>query len=68
MRASIYALGPLLARCGEAKVSFPGGCALGARPIDYHLEALHKLDVTIQIKHGYIYDKNQRVERFADIL
>ena len=59
MRASIYALGPLLARCGQAKVSFPGGCALGARPIDYHLEALHKLDVTIQIKHGYIYAKTK---------
>jgi len=59
MRASIYALGPLLARCGQAKVSFPGGCALGARPIDYHLEALHKLGVTIQIKHGYIYAKTK---------
>ncbi|MBN2017369.1 MAG: UDP-N-acetylglucosamine 1-carboxyvinyltransferase, partial [Candidatus Cloacimonetes bacterium] len=59
MRASIYALGPLLARCGEAKVSFPGGCALGARPIDYHLEALHKLGVSIQIKHGYIYARSK---------
>ncbi|MBC8383683.1 MAG: UDP-N-acetylglucosamine 1-carboxyvinyltransferase [Candidatus Cloacimonetes bacterium] len=59
MRASIYALGPLLARCGQAKVSFPGGCALGARPIDYHLEALHKLGATIQIKHGYIHAKTK---------
>ncbi len=62
MRASIYVLGPLLARCGEARVSFPGGCALGARPIDYHLEALHKLGATIQIKHGYINAKASRLK------
>ncbi|MBC8525722.1 MAG: UDP-N-acetylglucosamine 1-carboxyvinyltransferase [Candidatus Cloacimonetes bacterium] len=55
MRASIYVLGPLLARFGKAKVSFPGGCALGARPINLHLEGLQKLGTTIEIKHGYIY-------------
>lgn len=62
MRASIYVLGPLLARKGEARVSFPGGCALGARPIDYHLEAFHKLGATIQIKHGYINAKAKRLK------
>jgi len=62
MRASIYVLGPLLARQGKARVSFPGGCALGARPIDYHLEALHKLGVTIQIKHGYINAEVNRLK------
>ncbi|MCK4339245.1 MAG: UDP-N-acetylglucosamine 1-carboxyvinyltransferase [Candidatus Cloacimonetes bacterium] len=55
MRASIYVLGPLLARFGKAKVSFPGGCALGARPINLHLQGLQKLGANIEIEHGYIY-------------
>lgn len=54
MRASIYVLGPLLARFGKAKVSFPGGCAIGTRPVDLHLMALEKLGATINIEHGYI--------------
>ena len=54
MRASIYVLGPLVARCGKARVSFPGGCALGARPINLHLEGLQKLGTNIEIEHGYI--------------
>ena len=54
MRASILVLGPLLARYGKAKVSLPGGCAIGARPIDQHLKGLRKLGATIEINHGYV--------------
>ncbi len=55
MRASIYVLGPLLARLGEARVSFPGGCAIGTRPVDLHLSALEALGAKIEIEHGYIH-------------
>ena len=54
MRASIYVLGPLLARCGKARVSFPGGCAIGTRPVDLHLKVMEALGATIDIEHGYI--------------
>lgn len=54
MRASIYVLSPLLVRFGQAKVSLPGGCAIGARPIDLHLKALQKMGVQLNIEHGYI--------------
>jgi len=54
MRASIYVLGPLLARMGKAEVSFPGGCVLGPRPINMHLESLKKLGVNIKIEKGFI--------------
>jgi UDP-N-acetylglucosamine 1-carboxyvinyltransferase len=54
MRASILVLGPLLARFGKAKVSLPGGCAIGARPIDQHLKGLEKLGAEIHIEHGYV--------------
>lgn len=54
MRASILVLGPLLARFGKAKVSLPGGCAIGARPIDLHLRAMEKLGATIQLEEGYV--------------
>ncbi|MBP95609.1 UDP-N-acetylglucosamine 1-carboxyvinyltransferase [Candidatus Poribacteria bacterium] len=54
MRASIYVLGPLLARMGRAKVSFPGGCAIGPRPIDLHLEGLKRLGAKIEVLGGYI--------------
>ncbi|SNR67331.1 UDP-N-acetylglucosamine 1-carboxyvinyltransferase [Desulfurobacterium atlanticum] len=54
MRASILSLGPLLAKYGKAKVSLPGGCAIGARPINFHLKALSKLGAEISIDHGYI--------------
>ena len=54
MRASIYVLGPLLARFGEAKVSLPGGCAFGPRPIDLHLMAMEKLGAEIKIETGFI--------------
>ncbi len=54
MRASIMVLGPLLAKHGKAKVSLPGGCAIGARPVDLHIEGLKKLGANIEIKDGYI--------------
>ncbi len=54
MRASILVLGPLLARLGRAKVSLPGGCAIGARPIDYHIEALRRMGADVTIEHGYV--------------
>ncbi|SHO81456.1 UDP-N-acetylglucosamine 1-carboxyvinyltransferase [hydrothermal vent metagenome] len=55
MRASILVLGPLLARFGEAKVSLPGGCAIGQRPIDLHLKALEKMGAEISIEDGYVH-------------
>ena len=55
MRASIYVLGPLLARQGEALVSFPGGCAIGTRPVDLHLKAMEALGARISVEHGYIH-------------
>ncbi|MCG8529968.1 MAG: UDP-N-acetylglucosamine 1-carboxyvinyltransferase [Desulfovibrionales bacterium] len=57
MRASVLCLGPLLARLGEAKVAYPGGCAIGARPVDLHLSALEKMGATFDIDSGYIMGK-----------
>ena len=54
MRASVLVLGPLVARCGQAKVSLPGGCAIGTRPVDLHLKALEQLGAEIQLEDGYI--------------
>ncbi len=54
MRASVLVLGPLVARCGRARVSLPGGCAIGARPIDQHLKALQALGARIELTHGYV--------------
>ncbi|MEK7705393.1 MAG: UDP-N-acetylglucosamine 1-carboxyvinyltransferase [Myxococcota bacterium] len=61
MRASILVLGPLLARRGEAKVSLPGGCAIGARPIDQHLKGLTRLGATITLEHGYVHARAERL-------
>jgi len=66
MRASILVLGPLLARLGRAKVSLPGGCAIGARPIDLHIEALRKMGARIGIEHGYVLAECPRL-RGAEI-
>ena len=55
MRAGILVLGPLLAKFGSAKVSLPGGCAIGSRPIDIHLKALSKLGVKYKIIQGYVH-------------
>ncbi|SMF81381.1 UDP-N-acetylglucosamine 1-carboxyvinyltransferase [Azospirillum oryzae] len=57
MRASVLVLGPLLARCGEAKVSLPGGCAIGARPVDLHIKGLEAMGADIRIEAGYIVAK-----------
>ena len=54
MRASFLVLGPLLARVGEARVSLPGGCAIGTRPIDLHLKGLEQLGARIELDGGYI--------------
>jgi UDP-N-acetylglucosamine 1-carboxyvinyltransferase len=61
MRASILALGPLLARCGEARVSLPGGCAIGLRPVDQHIKGLQAMGVEIDLDHGYIDAKAKRL-------
>jgi len=61
MRASILVLGPLVARFGHAKVSMPGGCAIGARPVNMHLTGLEALGATISIDHGYIEAKADRL-------
>src|SRR5262245_31173489 len=57
MRASFWVLGPLLARCGEAKVSLPGGCAIGTRPVDLHIMAMEQLGAEIAIESGYVVAK-----------
>jgi UDP-N-acetylglucosamine 1-carboxyvinyltransferase len=54
MRASVLVLGPLLARCGQARVSLPGGCAIGTRPVDLHLKALEQMGAVIELAEGYI--------------
>ena len=61
MRASILALGPLLARCGEARVSLPGGCAIGLRPVDQHVKGLQAMGAAIDLDHGYIDAKAKRL-------
>lgn len=59
MRASILVLGPMLAKYGKAKVSLPGGCAIGTRPVNLHLKALEELGASIEVKNGYIYAKTK---------
>lgn len=61
MRASILVLGPLLARCGEARVSLPGGCAIGARPVDLHLKGLQAMGAEIHVEQGYISARSNRL-------
>jgi UDP-N-acetylglucosamine 1-carboxyvinyltransferase len=61
MRASVTVLGPLLARYGKAKVSLPGGCAIGARPVDQHLRGLESLGAKISVEHGYIHAEARRL-------
>ena len=62
MRASIYSLGACLARLGEAKVSLPGGCAIGARPIDLHLKGMEQLGAKVTIEHGYVHAKASKLK------
>ena len=61
MRASVLVLGPLLARCGQARVSLPGGCAIGARPVDQHVKGLQAMGATISIEHGYMHASADRL-------
>jgi UDP-N-acetylglucosamine 1-carboxyvinyltransferase len=58
MRASILVLGPLVARCGEARVSLPGGCAIGARPVDQHIKGLTAMGAEISVEHGYVHARS----------
>ncbi len=67
MRASTLVLGPLVARCGRARVSLPGGCAIGARPIDLHLKGLERLGAIITQEHGYVEARAERL-RGAEIV
>jgi len=62
MRASILVLGPLLARCGEARVSLPGGCAIGQRPVDLHIKGLQAMGADIRVEHGYIIARAKRLK------
>jgi UDP-N-acetylglucosamine 1-carboxyvinyltransferase len=66
MRASVLVLGPLLARLGQARVSLPGGCAIGARPINLHLKGLAALGASVELKHGYVEASADRLKG-ADI-
>jgi len=67
MRASTLVLGPLVARCGRARVSLPGGCAIGARPIDLHIKGLERLGAIITQEHGYVEARAERL-RGAEIV
>ena len=71
MRASILVLGPLLARCGEARVSLPGGCAIGQRPVDLHIKGLQAMGAEINVEHGYIIARAKRLKGariFSDLV
>src|SRR3979411_1046745 len=61
MRASVLVLGPLVARYGRARVSLPGGCAIGARPIDQHLKGLAAMGAKIELAHGYVTARARRL-------
>lgn len=67
MRASILVLGPLLARCRRARVSLPGGCNIGARPVDLHLKGLRELGASIEVRNGYIEARVKKNLRGANI-
>lgn len=71
MRASILVLGPLLARFGQARVSLPGGCAIGSRPVDLHIKGLQAMGADIRIEHGYIEARASRLKGariFSDLV
>ena len=61
MRASVLVLGPLLARCGRARVSLPGGCAIGQRPVDQHVKGLQAMGASIAVEHGYMDARAERL-------
>ena len=68
MRASVLVLGPLLARCGEARVSLPGGCAIGTRPVDLHIKGLEQLGAIIDLRQGYMEAKAPQGLKGAEIV
>ncbi|HJU16221.1 MAG TPA: UDP-N-acetylglucosamine 1-carboxyvinyltransferase [Stellaceae bacterium] len=68
MRASVLVLGPLLARCGRARVSLPGGCAIGTRPVDLHIKGLQQLGADIELREGYIDARAPRGLKGAEIV
>ena len=68
MRASVLVLGPLLARCGRARVSLPGGCAIGTRPIDLHINGLRQLGAQIELHEGYVDARAPKGLRGAEIV
>src|SRR5712671_7787749 len=61
MRASVLVLGPLVARCGRARVSLPGGCAIGTRPVDQHVKGLQAMGAVINVDHGYMHASAERL-------
>src|SRR5256714_8745516 len=61
MRASVLVLGPLVARFGKARVSLPGGCAIGARPVNLHLMGLEKMGAACEVMHGYVEASTRRL-------
>lgn len=63
MRASFNVLGPLAVKCGEASVALPGGCSIGVRPVDFHLEGLQKLGFSVQIEHGVVRAKREKRQK-----
>ena len=67
MRASVLVLGPLLARCGRARVSLPGGCAIGPRPVDLHIKGLQRLGAEVELREGYIEARAPRGLKGAEI-
>jgi UDP-N-acetylglucosamine 1-carboxyvinyltransferase len=68
MRASVLVLGPLLARCGRARVSLPGGCAIGTRPVDLHIKGLQQLGAAIELREGYIDARAPKGLKGAEIV
>jgi UDP-N-acetylglucosamine 1-carboxyvinyltransferase len=62
MRAAVLVLGPLVARCGEARVSLPGGCAIGARPVDQHIKGLAAMGAEIAVEQGYVHARTARLK------
>src|SRR5437660_9457336 len=67
MRASVLVLGPLVARCGRARVSLPGGCAIGTRPVDLHIKGLQRLGAEVELREGYIDARAPKGLRGAEI-
>ena len=67
MRASVLVLGPLLARCGRARVSLPGGCAIGPRPVDLHIKGLQRLGAEVELRQGYIEARSPKGLKGAEI-